>query len=301
MEKRGTKTGFLLALIDVLSIVALLVVFAYFHHVRAHTLGEPKETLLSGDALGDFSEAFPTAPCSESAYRSYADENVRIEITKSEADNLCYYVADVWIKSMESLKTAFAGDAFVTGTANYAQVQELADRNNAILAINADISCRKESGVVLRNGILYRERGALEDVCVLYADGTMETVSGEAFDLDAAGAKGAYQTFTFGPTLIHNGEVPTEYNCSAKLRRRNPRAAIGYYEPGHYCLVVVDGRQNGYSRGLSTEGMSQLFLRLGCTEAYNLDGGASAAMVFRGELLSRPCGRRTVSEILYIG
>ena len=81
----------------------------------------------------------------------------------------------------------------------------------------------------------------------------------------------------------------------------NPRSAVGYYEPGHYCFVVVDGRQKGYSKGMTMSELSQLFFDLGCTVAYNLDGGKSAEMVFMGETVSQPFeGGRSTSDILYI-
>lgn len=300
MEQRKPISPIWYVIIDIAAVLVLLVVFAYFHHVFPRRLGRDTEEVVTEASLGDFSAVFPTAPCNENAFRSYSDDNIRIEVTRSEAANLCYHVADVWVRSMASMRTAFASGDFSGGTANFKPFGEVADVNGAILAINGDISCRKESGVVIRNGTVYRENGSLEDVCILYADGTMETVSGEDFDLEAARARGAYQTFTFGPTLLKNGEIPTDYNCAKGLLKRAPRAAIGYYEPGHYCLVVVDGRQDGHSKGLSMEGMSRLFYQLGCSEAYNLDGGASAAMIFRGELISSPSAERTVSEILYV-
>ena len=64
----------------------------------------------------------------------------------------------------------------------------------------------------------------------------------------------------------------------------------------------MDGRQEGYSYGLLMQDLSKLMYDLGCTEAYNLDGGMTAMMAFRGELFSRPCGGgRKNCDILYIG
>lgn len=77
--------------------------------------------------------------------------------------------------------------------------------------------------------------------------------------------------------------------------------AIGYYEPGHYCLVVVDGRQRGYSLGLEMTELSKLMKQLGCTEAYNLDGGMTAMMAYGTELYSQPCGGgRQNCDIVYV-
>lgn len=92
----------------------------------------------------------------------------------------------------------------------------------------------------------------------------------------------------------------TKFN--SVLMPANPRAAIGYFEPGHYCFVLVDGRRaETYSAGMRLEALSQLFYDLGCKQAYNLDGGQSAVMVFDGKVVNQPVGGgRPVSDIVYI-
>ena len=81
----------------------------------------------------------------------------------------------------------------------------------------------------------------------------------------------------------------------------NPRTAIGYYEPGHYCFVVVDGRQSGYSAGMRIERFARLFADLGCTAAYNLDGGRSSVMSFNGSFINHPyLNGRNAGDILLI-
>ena len=140
-------------------------------------------------------------------------------------------------------------------------------------------------------------------MCVLYYDGTMRTFSPGDFSLDQAIADGAYQAWTFGPMLLDDqGQpIPDErLNTSKNIRRANPRAGIGYYEPGHYCFVVVDGRTDDAS-GLTLEQFSQLFADLGCKAAYNMDGGRSAEMYYNGSVLNDPYkGGRSVSDCLII-
>ena len=82
------------------------------------------------------------------------------------------------------------------------------------------------------------------------------------------------------------------------VQRPNPRSAIGYFEPGHYCFVQVDGRIES-SRGMTLEELSQLFADLGCTAAYNLDGGQSSGFVWQGQLQSYPY-KRPVYDIIYV-
>ena len=133
----------------------------------------------------------------------------------------------------------------------------------------------------------------------MYQDGSMETYSRRDANLDDIIAKGAYQSWAFGPMLLKDGQVMSEFNST--VNRANPRSAIGYYEPGHYVFVLIDGRQDGYSVGMTTADMSQLFYDMGCKVAYNLDGGQSAVMAWQGEVANRPYnGGRSTSDIIYI-
>jgi hypothetical protein len=74
---------------------------------------------------------------------------------------------------------------------------------------------------------------------------------------------------------------------SDRVGRINPRAGLGLVEPGHFVAIVVDGRFPYFSHGVLLSNFAQMFLDEGCVMAYNLDGGASATMVFMGEYINR--------------
>ena len=104
----------------------------------------------------------------------------------------------------------------------------------------------------------------------------------------------------FSPALLDtDGSVLTSFASTGRIISANPRTAIGYYEPGHYCMVVVDGR--GASAGITLPDLSQLFYDLGCTAAYNLDGGNSSIMVWQDAVINDPSGGgRESSDALLI-
>ena len=112
--------------------------------------------------------------------------------------------------------------------------------------------------------------------------------------------RGAYQTWVFGPSLLDkDGKAKKSFVTWDYIRQSHPRTAIGYYEPGHYCLLLVDGRQDA-SRGMFLEEMAQLFENLGCKKAYNLDGGNSATLAFHGQVYNdKPQAERAVTDIIY--
>ncbi|MDL2220858.1 phosphodiester glycosidase family protein, partial [Eubacteriales bacterium OttesenSCG-928-N14] len=102
------------------------------------------------------------------------------------------------------------------------------------------------------------------------------------------------------PSLLDAEGKPLESIKNHNIHRNNPRSAIGYVEPGHYVMVVVDGRQTA-SEGMTLTALAELFSQKGCKVAYNLDGGQTAEMAWQGELISVPYeGGRAVGDIVMI-
>ncbi len=236
--------------------------------------------------------------------QGYSSPDLAVHITKvqyGKAKTAMYYLADIYLTDVFQFESVLAKDRFGTGLRE--SVKDMAQRSGALLAITGDTYGNQDAGIVIRNGIVHRQEKSTFDICVLYYDGTMRTFSPEDFSLERAIADGAYQAWSFGPLLLdEQGQpIPDEkLNTSKNIRRANPRAGIGYYEPGHYCFVVVDGRTDDAS-GLTLEQFSQLFADLGCKAAYNLDGGRSAEMYYSGSVLNDPYkGGRSVSDCLII-
>lgn len=243
----------------------------------------------------------------ESIYSSeteYTSPNLSIQIEQiskgSGNDKITYYIADIYVADITCFQTAFAKDTYGIGYTE--EVLDMDMNKNAILAMNGDYYGTSNSGVVIRNGEVYRTDIGDADVCVLYYDGTMKTYSAREFDIEQIIQDGAYQAWTFGPALLNeSGKCITSFSISRRMQSRNPRSGIGYYEPGHYCFVVVDGRSEGYSNGMKMSEFSRVFEELGCSAAYNLDGGKSSIMTFEDTVVNQPVqGGRAVSDMLYL-
>lgn len=235
---------------------------------------------------------------------SYKSSNVSISIQKvqyGEGDSAVYYLADIYIGDIRCLKTVLAEDTYGKGIRE--SVKNMAARGKGILAITGDTYGNQDAGIVIRNGVIHRQEQSDFDLCVLYQDGTMETYSPGDFSLEEAISRGAWQAWSFGPMLLDGEGNPlpdSALNTSKNIRRANPRVGIGYYAPGHYCFIVVDGRTDDAS-GLTLEEFAQLFASLGCKAAYNLDGGRSSFMVYDGNVLNDPYkGGRSVSDCILI-
>ena len=229
---------------------------------------------------------------------SYTSPDIAITVTRETLDRTTYYLADIYVRDITCFQSALARDTYGSGFRD--SITDMALLNNALLAINGDYYGNTSEGVVIRNGMIYRANKTDCDVCVLYYDGTMRVMPGDSFSVEEAVAQGAWQAWTFGPALLDtDGSVLTSFASTNRIISANPRTAIGYYEPGHYCMVVVDGR--GESAGITLPDLSQLFHDLGCTAAYNLDGGNSSIMVWNNTVINDPSGGgRESSDALLI-
>ena len=229
---------------------------------------------------------------------SYSSPDVSITISEKTMGDITYYLADIYVRDITCFQTALARNTYGSGFRD--SIEDMAAMSQALLAVNGDYYGNTSEGVVIRNGVIYRANPTNCDVCVLYYDGTMRVMPGASFSVEEAIAQGAWQAWTFGPALLDtDGSVLTSFDSTGRIISANPRTAIGYYEPGHYCMIVVDGR--GESAGITLPELSRLFYDLGCTAAYNLDGGNSSIMVWNDEIINNPSGGgRESSDALLI-
>jgi hypothetical protein len=86
-----------------------------------------------------------------------------------------------------------------------------------------------------------------------------------------------------GPLLVNNGQVSLSMDPnSSRARERAPRTAVAIdHDGGKVFFVTVDGRQTGYSTGMSLPEFAQHLKNMGVDAALNLDGGGSTTMAAR--------------------
>ena len=233
--------------------------------------------------------------------KSYVSENLNITITDYDIGGVRFYVADFYIRDISCFRTALAKDTFGRGYTE--DIGDVASRLNSVLTLSGDYyGTRSDGFCVLRNGELYYNEDANRDICVLYWDGSLKCFTDGSFDCDREVANGAYQVWSFGPAILDDSGNPRSKFPSfySGIEKNEPRAALGYFEPGHYCFIAIEGRLNR-SRGLSLQEMGQLAQELGCTQLYNLDGGKTAQMAFGTTLVNKPpAGGRPCSDYLTI-
>ncbi len=261
-------------------------------------------------------------------YYSSPTLNVTIEKIYDENVETLIFVTNIRTKDLSGFSIGYSNleppGLYTIGV----KTDDIAKINQAVFATNGDFAMFSNNnwvGKVIRDGRIFDglDKGTKEydiedvystpinckDLLAMYPDGTMVVFSnsdkityGELIDA------GVVNTLSFGPILLKDSEkaeacVDPGYYISGA----NPRCAWGMVEPGHYVNIVADGRQPSVSRGMSFYTLSDYFQSLGCSVAYNLDGGQTAAISFMGKFLNTHQNdvmyqnHRPVQEIIYFG
>ena len=238
--------------------------------------------------------------------RQYRDDDIAIQIKQYREYSSDIYVAEIVLSSPQYLRTALAKGTY--GRNVREKPSTTAQAVNAILAINGDYYSARQRGYVIRNGMLYRQEVRDNRKCLaIYDDGRFEIVQEEKVSAMELLQNNAVQVLSFGPAIIEKGVVTADNKTESMETtspHNKPRAVIAMISPLHYIFCVVDGRTD-VSKGMKLQDVGEFLLRLGCTEAYNLDGGGTAWMYFQGEVINHPSdghyyGERSVSDIVCI-
>lgn len=271
---------------------------------------EASQGVSSGDSSATDSATNSATQTTDSSYTS-DDSTINIsKVVAGSGDNtVTYYVADVVLTDATALQSAFANNSFgenITETTS-----DTAADHNAVFAINGDYYGFRDTGIVIRNGVVYRDEGARQGLA-FYRDGTVQVYDETTTTAAQLVAGGVWNTLSFGPAVLEGGavvdgieDVEVDTNVgNHSIQGEQPRTAVGVIGTNHLVFVVVDGRSPGYSSGVTMTGLAEIMQGLGAATAYNLDGGGSSTMYFNGELVNNPLGQgkeRGTSDILYIG
>lgn len=243
---------------------------------------------------------------------SYKSDNVVITISAFRYMESDVTVADIYIRKLDSLVRSYGGGKWNKKSAFLSELT--AQVPGSILSMTGDSSGVFKNGLIIGNGIVWKNnQNRARDVGVLWKDGSFDVYT--ASQLRQAGIADRtdeiWCTFVFGPFLLSQADgsaLSLRQLSETKVKPYNPRAVFGYYAPGHYCFVLVDGRktpsrleEGAINRGVRIEVLAELMESLGCRQAYNLDGGQSAELQFNGKILTTPYnGGRRIGDALVI-
>ncbi|MGM9678018.1 MAG: phosphodiester glycosidase family protein [Butyricicoccus sp.] len=164
-------------------------------------------------------------------------------------------------------------------------LKDMCRQNNAILGINASGFSDPEGsgnggeafGMIMTDGT----------ACRPDLDTTMKIISidtANRLNVTNTLPAGARDAMQFSPALIINGRQLISGSSGWGLQ---PRSVIGQTAEGQILMAVIDGRQPGYSIGITLGDLTDILYRYGAYQASNLDGGSSAVMYYRGRDITR--------------
>jgi len=189
-------------------------------------------------------------------------------------------------------------------------VKQIADRYNAVLAINASGFADENGvghggtvvGLLISEGVKYNERTGGTYLNIGFGKDDRLYIGASEKDVEFRDA------VQFVPALIVDGEnVIAKKNLSSNSMGfgLQPRTVIGQAEDGTVLLLTIDGRQVGYSIGTTVVECAAIMERYGAVQAANLDGGSSTVMVYRGEEITKPANGikygRNVPDAIIVG
>ena len=214
----------------------------------------------------------------------YEDASISVRLETREEEGVVWRIAWVTVKDASQLRTGIAGNK--VSSSKTSLVSSMAQKYNAVIAISGDyyINDPAKTSFEYRMGQKIRSKANhKKDLLIIDENGDFHTfVKCDADKMAAFIASGRQivNAFTFGPALVSEGtllECSTEYGYNPN--GKEPRMSIGQIGPLSYALVLAEGR-NKDSEGVTHQELADFMFDLGCLEAFNLDGGNTATMVF---------------------
>ena len=269
-------------------------------------LPEEVESLLPEYArLIDDRELFfdPDAHFTDSYIHYYGDETIFVLTWKELYNNHSICCSEVFIADPSQFRRKLANDTY--GSSVQKNASDLAVEANAVVAMNGDFYKFRAQGITVYNRELYRFNPATLDCCHINSSGDLVfTYKGELTSEEQTKEfikdNDILFSLTFGPVLVDGGEmVTTNSYMIGEVNDTYSRSAIGQAGSCHYFLMTIN---YGYgTKGATIMESAQIMYEKGCENAYALDGGQTAEIVWRGVPYNFVDygNERAVSDIIY--
>jgi len=224
------------------------------------------------------------------------------EIKPGEYKKVRFYDSDVHVYTTGTNEKL----AVSMGTPSLETLSKLS-MPNEVAKINLGMfdSTFQHGGMWLVNGKYIQPPSSRYIDVILYKNGVMDIVNFDhTFGRSKLNQLIPQTQFVVGTSysLVQDGKKNLQ-NASqfTHSKSRNPRSLFGQLKDGRFVLVTVDGRKKG-SRGVTAEQSSDIMLKLGCSEAVNLDGGGSSTLFVRGKLMNSPSDgkQRKIGSALFV-
>jgi exopolysaccharide biosynthesis protein len=240
----------------------------------------------------------------------YEDETISVRLEHREMeDGTKMHIAYVRIADPSQLRTNVAHPDDLTH-AHPRLVTKMTSEANAVIAVGGDNynqETQKKSFEYRMTQKIRSKTNKYKDILIIDDQGDFhlfiksQGIKEFPEQLNKEGRK-IVNAFTFGPALVKDGElVELDSGYGYNPGGREPRVAIGQLGPLNYVLVVIEVKSRDGKSGFSQHKLAEFMYELGCKQAFNLDGGNSAIMVFGDQVIKgQPGGdERQLYDIVY--
>ena len=233
----------------------------------------------------------------------YKDDSIHVELSEGKYAGVHYTMAHVTISDPSQLRTIPAAQVnnpkaeFSVFSDKAAPAVRMAQSANALIAINGDyITIPRICQIAMRQGQQIRNNGnGSFDLLVIDRNGDFGILPActkeDYVEYYNRHADSMYQVFCFGPAIVLDGRstIPKDYENGYIISwEQTQRTAIAQIGPLEYAVITSDGDAVFHKAGLDLhsfsllcEGIGYRFGPEGFKIVYNLDGGNSAALVFK--------------------
>ncbi|RUS47584.1 phosphodiester glycosidase family protein [Cohnella sp. AR92] len=221
---------------------------------------------------------------------SVTSDKLTAQLFRIQAQNFSGYALKVKLKSNGAMNMALGKDKFGGSETTLAAVK----RTGAVAGVNAggfaDSKGKRYplSTTVVNGKYVSGFEASYNDLFFVGLNDRMELIGGvfnSQAQLDRLNPKfGA----SFVPMLRKNGvnlAIPFKWQTSPN---RAPRTIVANYKDDQLLFLVIDGRDENGSSGATLAEIQMLLTRYGTIDGYNLDGGGSSALVFKGRVVNSP-------------
>jgi exopolysaccharide biosynthesis protein len=188
------------------------------------------------------------------------------------------------------MKMSLAGD----GSGGAETTMRAVNRYGATAGINAGGFADKDgkryplSTTVVGGQYLYGFEPSYKDLSFVGLNKSGQLIGGKFFSRTQLDQLEPVFGATFVPVLLKNNTkmvIPDKWKTSPK---RAPRTVIGKYKDDQLLVLVADGYNENGNSGATLEEIQNKLYNMGVLDAYNLDGGGSSSLIFRGKVINNP-------------
>ena len=267
---------------------------AYTFYSRKTILGVSKmDSYIPWDADTKLEDIIIDTSPKESYENEYDKEiltrdkgNEDYKLIETEVDGFKAYLVAIYNPAKVGVATSKAFNQNNTGAE---RMYKMCDRLGGIVCINGG-GFRDPDGwgsdipkgyIIKNNEVVWSDSTKQEDIIGISNDNKLMLVHTTGEEAIKMGMRDGLQ---FGPFLIVNGEM-IKFNNNAGGYNKAARTAIAQRKDGVILFLVTEGVHANGPRLLA---VAELLQKYGAYNAANLDGGSSAQLVIKGQLINKP-------------